>query len=79
MEQKTTVKRTNKVQQVLNHLKAHGQITSMHAINLYSATRLAAIIFVLRERGHNIETKMVKKLDINGWPCQYALYLYSNK
>lgn len=35
--------------EVLEHLKTHGTITSIEAIMQYGATRLSAIIFDLRK------------------------------
>lgn len=49
----------SKTNQVLMHLQKK-PITSWEAINLYRATRLADIIFKLRQRGHNIVTYMVE-------------------
>ena len=48
-------------QQVLAHLKKHGSITSWDAIQKYHITRLAAIIFILREDGNKIFTSNQKK------------------
>ena len=48
----------SKTKNVLEHLKAKGSITSWDAINLYHATRLSAIIFILKGRGHEITTEM---------------------
>ena len=45
---------------VLEHLKSGKSITSLEAINDYGFTRLSAIICVLRKRGYDIDTKMVK-------------------
>jgi hypothetical protein len=47
-----------KIDQVLMHLKKK-PITSWEAIHLYHATRLADIVFKLKQRGHNIVTWMV--------------------
>lgn len=41
-------------EQVLAHLKKYGSITSWNAITDYRITRLAAVIFLLREDGHKI-------------------------
>ena len=49
----------NKTKSVLAHLQKHGTITSWEAIQNYRATRLSAIIFVLKERGWSITTEMV--------------------
>lgn len=44
---------------VLEHLKSGRSITSLEAVNLYGATRLAAIIFDLKKSGHDIVKKMI--------------------
>lgn len=41
---------------VLQHLKENGSITSWDAITLFGATRLSAIIYLLRKEGYEIET-----------------------
>ena len=44
-----------KTEKILNHLKKYGNITSLEAIYKYNATRLSAIIYVLRHsRDYNI-------------------------
>lgn len=48
---------------VLMHLKKT-PITSWEAITLYKATRLADIIFKLKEQGYNIVTHMVDNGEI---------------
>ena len=40
------------------HLIENKKINPLEALNLYGSFRLGAIIFTLREEGHNIETKM---------------------
>lgn len=70
---------TNKHIQVLNHLKQFGTIESMQAINLYGATRLAAIIFDLKKQGHDIKTLMIDGTDRNGNTCRYARYVLSRE
>ena len=42
------------IKEILEHLQKHGHITSLEAINLYGATRLSGIIYVLRRRGYTI-------------------------
>lgn len=56
-------------QQVLNHLKANGSITSWEAITLFRATRLSGIIFALRKSGYPI----VSTMETNG-DKHYARY-----
>ena len=47
-----------KTEKVLTHLTKK-PITSWEAITLYHATRLADIVFKLKQQGHNIVTKMI--------------------
>ena len=65
-----------KIKSVLEHLKVNGKITSWDAINLYHATRLSAIIYVLKKRGHEIHTHM--EYDSNT-KSRWAVYHYSNQ
>ncbi len=69
-------KSESKNERIFNHLKEHGTITTFDAIRLYGATRLAAIIFNLREDGYDIETRMEKSVDRYGNSCRYARYIY---
>lgn len=68
----------NKTEAVLLHLKEHGSITSLEAIEKYSATRLSAIIFNLRKRGYNIETIDMPFVDKYGTKSQYGKYILLN-
>ncbi len=43
-----------KISDVYNYLSTGREITSMQAFVMFKATRLSAIIHVLRKRGHNI-------------------------
>ena len=67
-----------KLQKVLEHLQQNGTITSIEAIELYGATRLSDIIFNLRKREYNIETKMIETIDRYGNPCHYGKYIFYN-
>lgn len=49
------------LQTVLAYLKEHKNITSWQAITEFRITRLSAIIYVLRDEGYNIATRMVSK------------------
>ena len=64
----------NKTNAVLQWLQTHASISSMDAINNFGATRLSAMIFNLRKRGHNIETVMVDGRDRFGNPMRFARY-----
>ena len=48
-------------EEVLNHLKKHGEITSWDAIWEYGITRLAEWIRRLREEGYDIESEWISK------------------
>ena len=58
-----------KKKKILTHLQSGRTITSMEAIDLYKCTRLAAIIYSLKDEGYNIESKNVKGTNTN-----YARY-----
>lgn len=59
---------------ILEHMKNHGTIHHFEAEELYGCTRLAARIKDLRNRGVDIETKMVKGLNRHGGKTRYAVY-----
>ena len=52
------MKKYSQKKMILIHLQMHGTITSWEAIQKFSATRLSAIIFDLKEDGHNISKTM---------------------
>lgn len=63
-------------QAIVNHLYKVGHITSMEAFEHYGATRLSAIIHVLRHNeGMNIETRMVVGKTRYGTTKEYAKYI----
>lgn len=66
----------NKTRAVSLHLLLKGSITSMEAINLFGATRLSAIIFVLRNKGFDIVDKWEEDFDRYGNKCRYVRYVY---
>ena len=68
------MERVTKKQQVLNHLRVFGFITSWQAIERYGATRLAAIIFKLRDEGHDIKSHILTIKDRNGNTTSYTNY-----
>jgi hypothetical protein len=63
-----------KTKMVSNHLRSGRTITSLDAINLYSATRLSAIIFTLRQKGLIIATLPTTVIDMFGNSVTYAKY-----
>lgn len=60
---------------VLQHLKSHGSLTSMEAFDKYGITRLAAVIFDLREMGHDIRTLDMEGQNRYGEATRYAKYV----
>lgn len=64
----------NKHKAVLQWLKTGASISSMEAIENFGATRLSAIIFNLKKKGHNIETVMCEGHDRYGNPMRFARY-----
>ena len=50
------MKKNSQINDILKYLQKNGSITSMEAFEHFHATRLAAVIFQLRKRGHNITT-----------------------
>jgi hypothetical protein len=61
----------SKTKKVANHLIKKKKITSWEAIIQYKATRLSAIIFILRDKGFIIETKYEIKNKI-----RYGVYVF---
>lgn len=72
------MRKFNKTEAVLNHLKEHGSITSLEAIEKYGATRLSAIIFNLRKRGYKIDTVDTDFVDRYGYKSRYGNYILVN-
>jgi hypothetical protein len=61
---------TTKIAKVAGHLVGKKSITSWKAIELYQATRLADIIFTLKQQGWDIITTMRYEPD----GTRYAVY-----
>jgi len=64
----------SQVSEIINHLRKYKTITSYEAIERFGATRLSGIIFILRERGYGIDTKMVQGKNRYGHVTSYAVY-----
>jgi hypothetical protein len=67
--------KVTKAKLVLSHLLKKKSITSLEAIELYSATRLSAIIFNLRQKKYDIVTKDVTIKDKYGNNCVFGKYI----
>lgn len=59
---------------ILTHLKEHGAITSIEAVNRYGITRLAARIADLRKRGYTIISKDIEVKNRYGRTVRIARY-----
>ena len=64
---------------VLEYLKSGQSITSLEAITLYGATRLSAIIFNLRKKGHTIITRTIPVINRFGKTVYVAEYSYKGE
>ena len=65
----------NKTKAIEEHLKSGKAITSMEAFEKYGATRLAAIVFNLRERGMDILSIPCEGYDRYGEAVRYVRYM----
>ena len=63
-----------KTDKILEHLQKYGSITSLEAIEMYSATRLSSIIYSLRHNGYNIITEKIPFVDKFGTKTYYGRY-----
>ena len=65
---------------ILQHLNEHGSITSYEAFKLYGATRLSAIIYILRNNyEYDIETILTPVTTRTGGKTQIAVYKLHSK
>lgn len=60
--------------EVLKYLQTHTFITDAIAVDNFGAYRLSDIIFRLRKRGYDIETKLVTTKNRYGNSVNYAEY-----
>lgn len=64
----------SQIEIVKDLLTSGKSITSMEAFKKYGMTRLSGIIFVLRQRGYNIDTIMLEGKNRFGKDTRYAKY-----
>ena len=69
------MKKITQKERVLQHLKDNNSITSLQAIKHYGCTRLASIIFYLKEE-HHIKTETVNSINRFGDKIHFAKYIY---
>jgi|TARA_R110000737_G_scaffold286312_1_gene292867 hypothetical protein len=69
---------SNQKEQVLSYLRTNGSITPREADDTYAITRLAAVVFDLKELGHQFvePTQIMKGTNRFGTPCTWAKYVY---
>lgn len=60
--------------QVIDHLKQHGEITPMEALAEYAIMRLAARVLDARKRGMEIATEIVTERNRYGQAVRFAKY-----
>ena len=70
------VSKTSQTKEILKYMREHPKtgISSMEAIRMFGATRLAGIIFALKRRGYDITTEMVDGVNRYGRHLTYAVY-----
>lgn len=59
---------------IIQYLRKKKSITSLQAFNLFNATRLSGIIYVLKERGFGIETELREVKNRYGHITRVAVY-----
>ena len=66
---------------VINHLERYGSITSIEAIDLYGMTRLAAVIYDIREKYPHINILAVDEKGKNrfGKKTKHKRYYYKGE
>ena len=66
----------SKTQAIKEHLIKKGHITSWEAIEKFQATRLAAIVFVLKKGGMSIQSVSVSKKNKDGQTIHFTKYVH---
>lgn len=59
---------------IFEYMKTHDGITSMEAFKLFGVTRLSAIIFYLRKKGHDITNEKRRSENKYGEPVMFVRY-----
>ena len=70
---------SNQKERVLSYVRTKGSITHREAEDTYSITRLAAVIFDLKELGHKFDTIIMKGKNKFDVPCTWAKYVYKGQ
>lgn len=72
-------KKLNQKDRVLRHLETYGSIDPRQAFFDYSIMRLAAVIFNLKEEGHDIKSESITSKNKFDEPVSYAKYTLVTK
>ncbi|MDP2692779.1 MAG: helix-turn-helix domain-containing protein [bacterium] len=75
---RTSSRPTSQTEQVTQHLRKNGHITSEQAFKRYGITRLSAVIFNLREDGARIENERQEKKNNFGRTVGFDRYVLAN-
>lgn len=71
------MEKKSQLTEVKKHLENYGTITQDQAREKYGATRLSAIVFILKDKGLNIKTEMIPHVNRYGNKGSYAKYILS--
>ena len=66
-------------ERVLNYMQDFGSISSLEAFKDLGVTRLSAVIFVLKRKGHVISSRTEKCQNRYGEPVHFARYRLENE
>ena len=64
----------SQVMVILNHLKIFKEINPLEAFSKYGIYRLGAIIFILRDEGYSISSRIHNYTKPSGKRGRYAIY-----
>ena len=67
-------KKLSQKDKVLRHLKQIGHITPLDAFNDYAIMRLAAIVFDLKDEGHDIKSEFISSRNRFGEKISFSKY-----
>lgn len=68
-------RRATQEDRIMLWLTKYGSITSLQAFREFGATRLSAIVYNLRKKGYDIETKYINSRNRFGDAVTYGRYI----
>lgn len=74
MSEPTQNEKSTQRLRIMQHLRQHGTITGLEALQLYGIMRLASRISELKKRGEPITKEMRTSVNKYGAPVHYAEY-----